>query len=112
MCNAAAVVVYAAVRHDDRHPATNRPHATASHPHPGLSCAAAEPADKEVKVDDDDDDGPDLPPKLYLTQANADQQPPPTVILIITRPRFDRRSTPIRLQLDHAITIRRPTLRP
>ena len=63
------------MRHSDGRHAVNR-----RQQHPGqLARAAAEPADTEVNVEAadaaDNDVGPELPPKLYLTQAvNADQK--------------------------------------
>ena len=76
--------MYAEVKRNGRRPPAS--HQAASHPHPGVSAAAAA-AGRPVDDDDDDDSdvGPELPPKLHVSQlVTADQQPP----VIITNASF------------------------
>jgi len=82
--SAAGGAVYAEVKRNGRRPPAS--HQAASHPHPGVSAAAAA-AGRPVDDDDDDDSdvGPELPPKLQVSQlVTADQQPP----VIITNASF------------------------
>ena len=82
-CDLAAGAVYSEVKRNGIRPPAS--HQAASHPHPGVSAAAAA-AGRPVDDDDDDSDvGPELPPKLHVSQlVTADQQPPVTSLM----PRF------------------------
>jgi len=90
LCVTDEVVVYSEVKRDGRRqPASQYQHQPQHQPQPAASHparrAAAAASNTEVNVDDDDSDvGPELPPKLDISQlTNGDQQQPVIIIIII-----------------------------
>jgi len=76
LCGIEAVVVYAEVRHKDGRQPISHHKLTVSYPvHPAVPSEASAARNTDVQFDDDDAVGPELPPKLDLTQlVTADHQ--------------------------------------